>query len=97
MDMAKFVPPLHAVKVVLFGNTASIHKHGKFNGQQRINQICIGGAVEMSTTEMPRQDEMESLKNKLEQAEQARLSGAPTFTLEESRKRLDALITADNQ
>ncbi|WP_164510433.1 hypothetical protein [Agathobaculum sp. Marseille-P7918] len=46
---------------------------------------------------MPQKDELQQLKNKLEQAEQARLSGAPTFTLEESRKRLDALITADNQ
>lgn len=51
----------------------------------------------MSTTEMSRQDELEPLKNKLEQAEQTRLSSAPTFTLEESRKRLDALITGDNQ
>lgn len=46
---------------------------------------------------MPQKDELQQLKNKLEQAEQARLSGAPSFTLEESRKRLDALITADNQ
>ena len=46
---------------------------------------------------MSQKDKLQQLKNKLEQAEQARLSGAPTFTLEESRKRLDALITADNQ
>ncbi len=51
----------------------------------------------MQRQEMPWQDELQPLKNKLEQAEQARLSGASTFTLEESRKRLDALITADNQ
>jgi len=51
----------------------------------------------MQRQEMPRQDELQRLKNKLDQAEQARLSSAPTFTLEESRKRLDALITGDNQ
>ena len=47
--------------------------------------------------EMPRQDELQQLKNRLEEAERARLSGAPTYTLEESRKRLEAIITADNQ
>ena len=51
----------------------------------------------MQRKEMPQQDELQRLKNKLEQAEQARLSGASTYTLEESRKRLDALLAVDNQ
>lgn len=51
----------------------------------------------MQRQEMSRQDELQQLKNRLEKAEQARLSGAPTYTLEESRKRLEAIITADNQ
>ncbi len=51
----------------------------------------------MLRQEMPPQDERQQLKNKLEKAEQARLSGAPTYTPEESRKRLEAIITADNQ
>lgn len=51
----------------------------------------------MQEQEMPRQDELQQLKNRLAEAERARLSGAPTYTLEESRKRLEAIITADNQ
>ena len=51
----------------------------------------------MLRQEMPRQDELQQLKNRLEKAEQARLSGPPTNTLAESRKRLEAIITADNQ
>ena len=51
----------------------------------------------MQRQEMSRQDELQQLKNRLGQAERARLSGTPTYTLEESRKRLEAIITADNQ
>ena len=36
-------------------------------------------------------EETLKLRAKLEAAEQARLSGAPTYTLEESRKRLEAI------
>ena len=35
--------------------------------------------------------ELEAVKAKLEAAEDARLSGAPSYTLDESRKRLEAL------
>ena len=35
--------------------------------------------------------ELEAVKAKLEAAEDARLSGAPCYTLDESRKRLEAL------
>lgn len=51
----------------------------------------------MQRQELSRQDELQQLKNRLEKAEQARLSGAPTYTLEEARKQLEAIITADNQ
>ena len=51
----------------------------------------------MLRQEMPLQDELQQLKNRLEEAEQARLSGAPAYTLEESRKRLEAILSADGQ
>ena len=51
----------------------------------------------MNTMKLPRQDELQQLKDKLAQSEPARLSDAPTYTLEESRKRLETIITADNQ
>ena len=37
------------------------------------------------------QRELEALKAKLDAAEQARLDGAPVYTLEESRARLEAI------
>ena len=46
---------------------------------------------------MPQKDELQQLKNKLEQAEQARLSSASTYTLEESRKCLEKIFTGNNQ
>lgn len=46
---------------------------------------------------MPQKDELQQLKNKLEQAEQARLSGTSTYTLEESRKRLEKIFAGNNQ
>lgn len=51
----------------------------------------------MRTSEISQQDELQQLKSKLEQTEQASLSGTPTYTMEESRKRLETIITADNQ
>ena len=40
-------------------------------------------------------EETLKLRAKLEIAEAARLSGAPTYTLEESRKRLEAIYQRD--
>ena len=51
----------------------------------------------MPRQETPLQDELQQLKNRLEKAEQARVSGVPTYTLEESRKRLEAILSADGQ
>ena len=51
----------------------------------------------MLRQEMPLQDELQQLKTRLEEAEQARLSGVPIYTLEESSKRLEAILSADGQ
>ena len=40
-------------------------------------------------------EETPKLRAKLKTVEEARLSGAPTYTLEESRKRLEALYQRD--
>ena len=50
-----------------------------------------GDLVVMSIEAFEQREETLKLRAKLEAAEQARLAGAPTYTLEESRKRLEAL------
>lgn len=48
-----------------------------------------GDLVVMSVDAFERREEMHRLRAKLEAVEQARLQGGPTYTLEESRKRLE--------
>ena len=50
-----------------------------------------GDLVVMSIEAFEQREESLKLRAKLEAAEAARLSGAPTYTLEESRKRLEAI------
>ena len=50
-----------------------------------------GDLVVMSVEAFEEREELLKLKAKLEAAELARLSGAPAYTLEESRKRLEAI------
>ena len=50
-----------------------------------------GDLVVMSIEAFEQREEALKLRAKLEAAEAARLSGAPTYTLEESRKRLEAI------
>lgn len=45
----------------------------------------------MSIEAFEQREETLKLRAKLEAADQARLSGAPAYTLEESRKRLEAI------
>ena len=45
----------------------------------------------MNTQVFDQQEEVLRLRAKLEAADQARLAGAPTYTLEEARKRLEAI------
>ena len=50
-----------------------------------------GDLVVMSIDAFEKREEVMRLRAKLEFAEQSRLIGEPTFTLEESQKRLDAI------
>ena len=50
-----------------------------------------GDLVVMSIEAFEHREETLKRRAKLEAAEQARLTGAPTYTLEESRKRLEAI------
>ena len=50
-----------------------------------------GDLVVMSIEAFEQREESLKLRAKLEAAEASRLSGAPTYTLEESRKRLEAI------
>lgn len=50
-----------------------------------------GDLVVMSIEAFEQREETLKLRAKLEAAEQARLSGAPVYTLEESRKRLEEI------
>ena len=54
-----------------------------------------GDLVVMSIEAFEQREESLKLRAKLEIAEAARLSGAPTYTLEESRKRLEAIYQRD--
>ena len=46
---------------------------------------------DLANEKAEQREETLKLRAKLETAEQARLAGAPVFTLEESRKRLEAI------
>ena len=50
-----------------------------------------GDLVVMSIEAFEQREEALKLRAKMEAAEAARLSGLPTYTLEESRKRLEAI------
>ena len=50
-----------------------------------------GDLVVMSIEAFEQREETLKLRAKLEAAEQSRIAGAPVFTLEESRKRLEAI------
>ena len=50
-----------------------------------------GDLVVMSIEAFEQREEALRLRARLEAAEEARLSGAPVYTLEESRKRLEAI------
>lgn len=52
-----------------------------------------GDLVVMSIEAFEQREETLRLKAKLEAAEQARLSGAPAYRLEESKKRLEAIYS----
>jgi prevent-host-death family protein len=52
-----------------------------------------GDLVVMSIEAFEQREETLRLKSRLEAVEQARLSGAPTYTMEESKKRLEAIYS----
>ena len=52
-----------------------------------------GDLVVMSIEAFEQREETFRLKARLEAAEQARLSGAPVYTLEESKKRLEGIYS----
>lgn len=54
-----------------------------------------GDLVIMSLDAFDRRDEVLKLRAKLAAAEQARLSGQPIFSIEESRKRLEEIYGQD--
>ena len=54
-----------------------------------------GDLVVMSIEAFEQREETLKLRARLEAAEQARLSGAPTYTLAESRARLEAIYGRD--
>lgn len=55
-----------------------------------------GDLVVMSIDAFERREELLRLKSKLEAAEQSRLHGEPTYTIEESKQRLEALYNRAN-
>ena len=54
-----------------------------------------GMISDLANEKAEQREETLKLRAKLEAAEAARLSGAPTYTLEESRKRLEAIYQRD--
>ena len=54
-----------------------------------------GDLVVMSIDAFERREEMYKLRAKLAAAEQARLSGQPTFSLEQSKERLEAIYGSE--
>ncbi len=55
------------------------------------SSISIPKKEEDNGTALEQREEVLKLRAKLKMAEQARLAGGPTYTLEESRKRLEAI------
>ena len=55
-----------------------------------------GDLVVMSIDAFERRDEILRLRAKLEAAEQSRLHGEPTYTIDESRKRMEAIFSGGN-
>ncbi len=51
-----------------------------------------GDLVVMSIEAFEERDELMKLRSKLEVAEQSRLSGTPTFTLSQSKERLNKIL-----
>ncbi len=62
-----------------------------------LTALCNGYSMTSDLTheEAEQREEILKLRAKLEAAEAARLSGAPAYTLEESRKRLEAIYQRD--
>lgn len=54
-----------------------------------------GDLVVMSIDAFERRDELLKLRAKLAAAEQSRISGQPAFSIEESRRRLEAIYGQD--
>ena len=54
-----------------------------------------GMISDLANEKAEQREETLKLRAKLEAAETARLSGAPTYTLEESRKRLEVIYQRD--
>jgi len=54
-----------------------------------------GMISDLAHKEVEQREEILKLRAKLEAAEAARLSGAPAYTLEESRKRMEAIYQRD--
>ena len=54
-----------------------------------------GMIFDLAYKEAEQREETLKLRAKLEAAEAARLSGAPAYTLEESRKRMEAIYQRD--
>lgn len=55
-----------------------------------------GDLVVMSIDAFERRDEMLRLRAKLEAAEQSRLHGEPTYSIDESRQRMEAIFNSGN-
>ena len=73
-------------------NTAAISKMCSESKEPiYITKNGEGDLVVMSIEAFEQREETIRLRAKLEAAEDARLSGAPSYTLDESRKRLEAL------
>ena len=84
--------------MIIKPSTALRNDYGKISdlAHQEAEPIYItkngeGDLVVMSIEAFEQREETLRLRAKLEAAEQARLSGAPGYTLEESRKRLEAI------
>ena len=60
-----------------------------------ITKNGYGDLVIMSIDAYERREEVLKLRAKIEAAEQARLSGQPVYSIEESRKRLEAIYGQD--
>lgn len=84
--------------MIIKSATALRNDHGMISdlAHEKAESIYItkngeGEFVVMSIEAFEQREETLKLRAKLETAEVSRLSGAPTYTLEESRKRLEAI------